>query len=149
MGRIIGSAIVGYLVIFPSVFLLMTLAWVALGPAGAFKPGVWDVTPLWIALMLLAGFVAAFAGGWVASKVAGDARGPKLLAAIVFVLGIVFALPVLTGSMPVAELPRPDQMPMFDAMNKGRQPAWVALLNPVIGAVGVLLGARRSAAPEA
>jgi hypothetical protein len=31
---------------------------------------------------------------------------------------------------------------MFDAMAKGQQPAWSALLNPVIGALGSIFGAR-------
>jgi hypothetical protein len=31
---------------------------------------------------------------------------------------------------------------MFDAMSNAIQPVWVALLNPLLGAVGVLIGAR-------
>jgi hypothetical protein len=34
----------------------------------------------------------------------------------------------------------------MEAMQEAIQPVWMALLNPVIGAVGVLLGGRKKAA---
>jgi len=34
---------------------------------------------------------------------------------------------------------------MFDAMSNGKQPAWVAVLNPVLGVIGVLVGVRMHA----
>ena len=142
MAKVIGSAVVGYIVIFILVFLLMTASWYAVGAQGAFQPGVWDVTPVWLGLMLASALVAAVVGGYVTAMVTPDSRGPKILIGIVVVLGLLFALPVLMGSGPVAALPRPDELPMFEAMQNGKQPAWVALLNPVLGAVGVLIGSR-------
>ena len=35
---------------------------------------------------------------------------------------------------------------LFEAMTKAKQPKWVALVNPLIGAAGVLLGGRRQGA---
>lgn len=146
MGRAIGSAVAGYVVDFFVMFGLMTLAWFAVGTGGAFRPGVWEVTVLWLALLLAASFVAGLVGGVVSKKIDPSGRGARILAGLIVVLGIVFALPILTGSVPVPELPRPDSLPMFEAMGKGQQPAWSALLIPVLGAVGALVGGRPKAA---
>lgn len=142
MGRVIGSIVLGYVVIFLAVFGLMTASWVVLGPAGAFQPGSWEVTGLWNGLMLAAGLIAAVVGGYLCATVSRDMRGPKGLIGVVIVLGILFALPVLSGTPP-ATGPRPDSLPMFEAMANGIQPVWVALLNPLLGAVGVWWGASR------
>lgn len=142
MLRSIGSAIAGYIVMFIGVFILMTLSWFIVGASGAFKPAVWEVTALWLVLMLASAFVAAVAGGYTTAAIATDAQGPKILVGIVIVLGILSALPLIMGSTPAAELPRADDVPMMEAMMNGIQPVWTALLNPIIGAVGVLYGAR-------
>ena len=142
MAKIIGSAIAGYVIIFVAVFGLMTLSWFAVGVDGAFQPGVWDVTATWLVLMLASALLAAGLGGYVTAMMTSDARGPKILVGIVVVLGVLFALPVLIDAGATAPLSRPDELPMFEAMQNGKQPAWVALLNPVLGAVGVWIGAR-------
>jgi peptidoglycan biosynthesis protein MviN/MurJ (putative lipid II flippase) len=142
MGRRIGSVVAGYATMFAGVFVLMTLFWTLLGANGAFRPGSWDVTGTWIGLLLAAGIVAAVAGGYVAAAVAQDVQAGTWLAGLVFVLGIAMAIPVLTAGAPADLGPRPDQLPMFEAMGKGQQPAWSALLNPFIGALGSILGAR-------
>ncbi len=149
MGRVIGSVVAGYVAIFVAVFVLMTLAWMALGPAGSFQPGSWDVTGTWIVVSVVVGLVAAIVGGYVCALIAKDPRGPKALVGVVVVLGILFAIPVLTGGADVAAGPRPDVVPMMDAMQQAKQPAWVALLNPVLGAIGVLIGARLRPTPPA
>jgi hypothetical protein len=141
MIKVIGSAVAGYIVIFAAVFGLMSGAWFAVGVDGTFLPGVWDVTATWLVLMLAAAVIAAVLGGYV-TALFGDSRGPLGLMGIVFVLGIALALPDLLGPGMARPAVRPDVLPMFEAMQYGKQPAWVALLNPVLGAVGVLLGAR-------
>jgi hypothetical protein len=142
MGRVIGSAVAGYAAMFVCIFVLMTVAWLVMGVDGAFRPGVWDVTSTWLVLMILAAGVAAIAGGYVTATISPDARAIKILIGIVIVLGIVSALPVIMQSAPPPELPRPDELPMFEAMSKGQQPLWLALLNPLIGVVGVIAGGK-------
>ena len=112
-----------------------------LGANGAFQPGSWYPSGGWIALTIALGFGAAIAGGYLCAAIARDSRGPLGLVGLVIVLGVLSAIPALTGSDPVAG-PRPETVPMFEAMANAVQPAWVALLNPVVGAVGVLVGAR-------
>jgi hypothetical protein len=140
MGKLIGSAVAGYVVIFVLVFALMTAAWFAVGVEGTFQPNAWEVTGLWNALMLIAAVVAAAVGGYVTAMIAKDPKGGYILVGIVVVLGLALAVPVLMGADMTAAGPRPAELPMMEAMTNGLQPAWVALLNPVFGAIGVLLG---------
>lgn len=142
MVKSIGAAIVGYVAIFAMVFGLMTASWFAVGVERTFRPGSWEVTALWNALLLIAAVIAAVVGGYVTATIAKDRRGPYVLIGIVVILGLLLALPALTGQGPTATGPRPAALPMLEAMQNGIQPAWVALLNPVLGAVGVLLGMR-------
>lgn len=147
MFKVIQATLAGYLLTAALVFLLMTACWFAMGPDKAFLPGVWDVTNTWLMMITLSGYVAAMAGGWLASRMVPDGRAWKSLMGAVVVLGLLMAIPVLSGSQPMGPLPRPDELPMFQAMSHGRQPAWLALVNPFVGALGVfrgaMLGARR------
>lgn len=147
MGRVIGAVVAGYVVMFVTVFLLMTAAWLGLGADGAFEPGSWKLTLGWIAASIAISLAAAYAGGRVCRTIARDPRGPHYLMGLVFLLGIVFAIPVLTAAPDVMATlgPRPDEIPMMDAMSKAQQPPWLALLNPVLGVAGVWLGARERA----
>ncbi len=142
MAKAIGIAVVGYIIISILIFILLTGAWYAVGVNGAFQPGVWDVTPTWLGLMIVSSLVAAIMGGYVTSMMTSDSRAPKILAGLLLVLGLLMAIPILTGSGPTAPLPRPDTLPMFEAMSNGKQPSWLALLNPILGAVGVMVGSR-------
>jgi hypothetical protein len=58
----------------------------------------------------------------------------------VLVLGLLFTIPLLRGPTG-AETMRPDGITMSQAMQNARQPIWVAVLLPFLGAAGVALGA--------
>lgn len=141
MGRLIGSVVVGYIVMFCVVFLVFSGAYFAMGADRAFLPGSYDPSMLWNVLSVVLGFAAAVIGGMVCVVIAKDARGPKWLAGLVLVLGLAFAIPVLR--MAPASEPRAPGVSMMEAMGKARQPPWAALLNPVIGVLGVMVGGRR------
>ncbi len=150
MGRVIGSVILGYIAMFMAVFVGMSAAWAALGPGGSFKPGSWDVSFVWVLVTVCVGFAAAVVGGLTSAAIAKDARGPKALAVVVVLLGLAFAIPVLTTAVNVAELGvRPETVPMMEAMTKAQSPKWLALLNPLLGAVGVMIGAGLRKGPSA
>jgi hypothetical protein len=97
------------------------------------------------------GFVAAMIGGRVCSTIGRTAKASRALAGVVLVLGLLLAIPNVTASRPASQPVRTGDVGNMDAMQKAQQPAWVALLNPVIGAVGVLVGGRLrgGAAPAA
>ena len=72
-----------------------------------------------------------------------------VLAIIVLVLGLAMAVPVFTAEDPG---PRSGDLSNLEAMSKAMTPVWFALVNPVIGAVGVMVGAslrggKKTAAP--
>ena len=62
----------------------------------------------------------------------------KILAGIVLVLGIVSAVAVSMSPKP--EGTRTADVPNLEAMSKAQTPLWVALINPLIGIAGVLVG---------
>ncbi len=140
MGRLIGAVVAGYTSMAVTVFALLAAMYVVLGPEGSFEAGSWGVSGQWSLLSLGVGLIAAVEGGMLSAIIAGDDRGPRVLAGLVLVLGLALAVPALTGSPPAG--PRPDEVSMTDAMSKAIQPVWVALITPFVGAAGVLLGAK-------
>jgi ABC-type Na+ efflux pump permease subunit len=140
MGRAIGGVILGYLVMAFLVFTVFTCAWFILGADGSFTPGTYDSSIVWIFMSFVVGFGAAVAGGCTCAAIARSKRAAQVLAGIVLVLGIGLAIPVILGSQPDPG-PRTGEVTMADAMTKARQPAWVALANPILGAIGVVVGA--------
>ncbi len=140
MARLIGGTVAAYVIYFVAVFVLVSAGWLVLGANGAFHPGVWDVTGIWIALMLVASLLGGVGAGYGIGPITKDPRGPMALAGLIILMGVVFAWPVLAGTAPVPTLPRPEQLPMFEAMANGQAPVWVAILNPVLGAAGALFG---------
>jgi amino acid transporter len=146
------SVILGYLTMFVVVFATFTIAYLAMGTAGAFKPGTYEVSTTWLVVSFALGLVAAILGGLVCAGIARSSTPPKVLAAIVLVLGLILAIPSFTGG---AEAPttRPADVDNMTAMQNARTPPLVAVLNPLIGAVGVMIGAslrkqRTSSAPQ-
>lgn len=148
--KTLGGVVLGYLMMVAFVFLSFSLAYVLMGADRAFRPGAYDVTYLWILTSFVLALAGAILGGYVCEAIARDERAPKLLAVLVLVLGFAFAVPVLTTTSPSP--PREGAVSNTVAMQNAQQPPWVALLNPLLGAIGVLIGAGaksgRSQAPS-
>jgi hypothetical protein len=144
MLRTVGLVVLGYIVIAALVFLSFTVAYWLMGAEGAFQPNSYELSLVWILVTVVLGFVAAVVGGYMIAAMARTGNEPKALAAFVFGLGVVFAVQMLLSS----EAPpgtREAAVSMSQAMSNAQQPLWVAFLNPIIGALGVLTGARRKA----
>ena len=62
------------------------------------------------------------------------------LAGIVFVFGLALAIRVLISDAPAEQ--RTADITASESAGKARQPGWVAVLNPFVGAAGILLGSR-------
>ena len=143
MGRAILSVIVGYFTMFVIVMVGLTGAYLAMGTDNAFQPGTYDVSTLWIGVWAAVSIIAAVVGGLVAGKIARTMTPIWVLIGIVLVLGLLQAVGIMVAPEPAAEeLVRAGDVPNFEAMMKARQPVWMAVLNPLIGAAGVLVGAR-------
>ena len=140
MLRNILAAVAGYIAMAAVLFALFSLLWLSVGPSRAFEPGSWDVPGNWAFVQLVLGLAGAYIGGQVCARVAHDARGATILIGLVIVLGVVNAL----MAPETAAGPRPDDVSMMEATAGALQPAWFNWLNPLIGAVGVWFGSRKS-----
>lgn len=142
MSRDIQAVAIGYLVMAGLVFVLFSGAYLVMGPGGAFQPGSFDPSITWIVVSFILGLIGAIVGGLVCTSIAVRSKAHIALAGVVFVLGLLMAVPVLTASDPTVKKERTAEVGTMEAMTNGRQPSWVALLNPVVGAAGVVIGAR-------
>ena len=139
--RNIGAAVVGWIAMTALVFGLMSALWTILGPDGAFQPEAWDVSSGWIVGSIAVGLAAAVAGGATCAKISDGPAGLRILVGIVILTGILSAFLQMTESG-TAPGPRPVDVDMAAAMTTARQPMWMAFVNPVLGVVGAVFGAR-------
>ena len=102
---------------------------------------------LWLVVWFFVSLGAALAGGKVAALVGKAPVAVISLAIVVFLLGILSALPALK---PTAGEPKPrtEGPTNLEAMMSARQPTWVLFLTPMIGVVGVLTGGRSMFRPR-
>ena len=145
MWRNIGAVILGYVVMFAVVFITFSIAFLMMGTNMAFEEGSYSVSVLWLVVSFALGLIAAVVGGFVCAAVSRASKAPLILAGLVLVLGLLMALPVLSASYDDQTVMREIDVGTFDAMQKGKQPPWVALTNPFVGVIGVLLGSKLSA----
>lgn len=147
MVRMVVSVVVGYFAMFAVVFTMLTGAYLAMGADRAFHPGSYEVTGTWLVVWFVVSVVAALAGGFVCAAISSNPNAPISLAVVVLVLGGLSAIPALMP--PAADKPkvREGDVGNFEAMSNARQPAWVSLATPVIGAAGALAGARLKGRP--
>lgn len=140
MVRAILGVIIGYVVTAVFIFAFFTLAYLAIGANMAFKPGTYDLSLIWIIISFIVNAIAAVIGGFVCAAISKSTRAAQVFAGIVLVLGILLAIPILRGTDRRVNIRR-DAVSNIQAMRNARTPGWVALLNPVVGAVGILIGA--------
>ena len=147
MGRSIVAVVVSYLVMSVLIIGVFMGLWMGMGPDRLLKPGSWQggmlLTVAAPGITLLAGLF----GGWMCAKI-GRGRTPAFaLAAVVFVLGVVSA--AFTLQKPFPADPRPEGMTVTELFEKGREPTWVAVSNPILGALAVVVGGLLGARPKA
>lgn len=137
MGKTIGSVILAYLMIVVVFFIVFVVASLLMRPEGSFRPGTYDVSTLWIVMRLVAVFFAGIVGGRICLAIARERRAAYILAivVVVFELGLWLAVPRDDPGE------RPAVVTTLEAMQNARMPTWLALLNPLVGAAGVLTAA--------
>ena len=140
--RIIFGAIVGYAALSASLFVLFTLAWLAIGSDGAFVPNSYEISGTWTGINLVGGFITALLGGFVCSKVGRDYRSLRLLAIAIVVLGVIN---LFWGGGDGGT--RIGDVAISEAAALAVQPLWLKLVNPVIWVVAIMLGSRMARRP--
>lgn len=137
MVRNIASIVVGYIATFAIVLIGSAVAYSALGE------GAYDFTTPSAVMSVVGNLVSAIAGGIICALIARSPKAPLVFAIIVFILGVLAAIPVLKDG-PVAGsqgLTTEDVMGMTMIEIMRLTPVWYAVANPFIGAAGIMLGA--------
>jgi predicted anti-sigma-YlaC factor YlaD len=140
MVRNILAVVAGYATLALLIFVTFTLLYLMLGADRSFEPGSYDASALWVLTSFPLGVATSVAAGYVCAALARGGRAPQVLAGVVLVLGLLFAIPVLRAA-DAPSPPRAGGVSNMEAMRQARQPEWVHLVNPFVGAVGVLVGA--------
>ncbi len=113
-----------------------------LGAEGAFQPGNYQASTTWLVLSTILGLIAAVLGGLVCVIIAKDHKAAIWLAGLVLVLGIIFAIPGLNAPEAETNKVREGNVDNIEAMQNAKQPPIALILNPIIGAIGVMAGSR-------
>lgn len=93
-------------------------------------------------MSLVANLIIGIIGGLVCAIIAKGGKAPTILALVVFLLGLLLAIPSLMAQQANANLLRTGTVTQTEAMQKAREPIWVPFTFPIIGAVGVLIGGK-------
>jgi quinol-cytochrome oxidoreductase complex cytochrome b subunit len=148
MARFVAAIVFGYLVMLGAVIGIFAFVYPLIGADNLFHPGSYEAARGWIVLGIGVSLLAAMAGGAVCARISPRTEAPLWLAAIVLVLGGLKAIPALTKAESTRGGSRPSYVSITDAMANAQQPAWAALLNPIVGALGILMGAGPRAVRE-
>ena len=147
MVKSILAVIVGYIVMAIFAFAICTCAYLGLGVDRVFEPGSYDVSTIWIVLMIVIALVGGILGGLTCAAISKSKGACMALAIIVLVVGMIAAIVTEMKEHPSAA--RSGDLSNLEAMTKAQTPAWVCFVNPVLGAVAVMLGARMKKLPAA
>ena len=133
MLRAIAGVIVAYLVM---AFLTVCAFF---GLYAAVREGSYEPSVLWIAISVVIGVAAALLGGVVCGLIGRSKRAAQEMAALLLVFGLLYAGMSMKRPQEVAD--RPADVAAMEAMQHARTPAWMGVLNALIGATGVMVGA--------
>lgn len=147
MWRTVLAVAAGWAVMIVFLMVTLTIAWSVLGPSFVFEEGTTQVSAGWMAINLPLSFFGALLGGSAAALVGRGPGAVKLLAGLIFVLGLRLAVGhVMVDPRPedreaAAEAEKPAaEMSGFEASSEVIQPTWFNFALPVISLAGVLLG---------
>ena len=142
MARKIIGVIVGYIAMAAVIFITFTLLYLILGAEASFQPGNFQASTTWLVLSTILGLIAAVIGGLVCVIIAKDHKAAIWLAGLVLVLGIILAIPSLNIPEEEMNKVREGNVDNMTAMQNAKQPPVALILNPIIGAIGVIAGSR-------
>lgn len=146
MARRILGFVAGMLVMWIIVAVAFVVILGVMGPDNVFRQGTWNASMKFIVATSILSLIGAVVGGAVCQIIARRRSVAIVLAALVLIMG--FAMVAIQASQQGDEPPPPrpadttiDQMK--EARKNGwiREPRWVSIMNPPLGAAGVLFGA--------
>ena len=141
------AVIVSFIVMAIFSFAAFTCAYLVLGVERVFEAESYDVSTIWMVIMIALSLIGGILGGWICAAISKNMGVCKVFAGIVLALGLLSGLVTIMKERPDTD--RSGDVPNLQAMQMAQTPTWLCLLNPVLGAVGVLLGARMKKLPPA
>jgi hypothetical protein len=145
MLKSIVGIVLGYLVMFVVAFAAYTAAYLGLGPDRVLEADTYTLSGIGIGLVIAVTFIAGLIGGLTCAAISKSRTTGLVFALVVFVFSFVFELPnLMKDHTPVA---RTDDVSNMEVMGKAQPPAWLCLINPIVGGVAVLLGTRMKKSP--
>lgn len=142
MVRNILGVVLGYVAMFAFVFISFTVLYLILGADGSFESGTYEVSIVWIIISFILGLAAAVLGGYLCVLFLKNNKAVLVLAALVLIFGIAMAIPALGESADDVYEMRKNDVSNMEAMQNAKQPAYMLILNPIIGALGVFAGSK-------
>jgi len=139
------GVIVGYVGMAIFSFAAFTCAYLALGVERVFEAESYDVSTIWMVIMIVLSLIGGILGGLICAAISKSKGACMAFAVIVLVLGIIVG--VMTKMKEAPETARTGDVPNLQAMQMAQTPTWLCFLTPVLGAAGVLLGARMKKLP--
>lgn len=148
MFRSFAAVIVGYIVMMAMFLCTLGVAYFLMGPDNAFKPGTFDPSLLWWVISFPLAFIGSVTAGLICALIApSGSRATVVLAGLVLAIGLMALVPRMMTDRPDPG-PRTGSEPRLGAMMKTKQPVWSTAVNPLLGAAGIMLGARLHAAKK-
>jgi len=144
MARTIIGVIVGYVLMFILNFFGFVTLYMVVGPAHAFKPGMYLASNRWIAMSAVVILITGLIAGFVAGAIGKSGQTALALAIAVIILGVLLAIPAVFKARANANLVRVGDVPQMEAAAKAYWPIWCPFTFPFISAIGVLVGGRLS-----
>lgn len=141
------GVIVGYIAMAIFSFAIFTCAYLGLGVERVFEAESYDVSTIWMVIMVAIALIVGILGGLICAAISKSKGACMAFAGIVLAVGLIVS--IMTAMKEHPDTARSGDVPNLEAMQKARTPTWLCLLNPVLVAAGVLLGARMKKLPAA
>jgi hypothetical protein len=140
MARSIIGVIVGYILMFALEVAAFIATYSVMGADWSFRTATYQPSVRWLLIQFIVIFVTAVVGGLVCQLIAGKGKSPLVLAGVVVVIGLVLGAMSNSNSSADSRKMGTQDIPAIEAIKKARHPVWVVLVNPFLGAVGVIVG---------
>ena len=135
------GVVVGYIVMVIFSFAIYTCAYLGLGVERVFQPESYDISTIWMVLMIAGALLGGIVGGLICAAISKSKGACMAFAGIVLAIGLIVS--IMTKMKEHPDTARSGDVPNFEAMQKAQTPTWLCLLTPVLGAAGVLFGAKK------
>lgn len=114
------AVIVGYIVMAIFAFAIFTCAYLGLGVERVFESESYDVSTIWMIIMIAVALVGGILGGLICAAISKSKGACMVFAGIVFALGLIVAIPAMTKEHSSAA--RSGDVPNLQAMQMAQTP---------------------------